>query len=78
MSSGNTYKHKIRNTFHYFLNKLAGRNLNSRALTDFQFECIKFGICSFIPKNQKKFLIFITKLGEKMKIKTSHSTPKIL
>ena len=49
MSRGNTYKHKIQNTIHFFSDTFSGQNLNSRALTDDQMECMQFGICYFIP-----------------------------
>ena len=49
MSCGNPYKHKIQNTIHFFSDTFSGQNLNSRALTDDQMECMQFGICYFIP-----------------------------
>ena len=76
MSCGNPYKHKIQNTIHFFLDTFSGRNSNSRALTDNQMECMQFGICSFIPKNQKKFFIFITNQEKKMKIKKPLTLPQ--
>ena len=45
MSYGNPFKNKIQNTIHFFLDTFLGRNLNSRALTDDQMECMQFGIC---------------------------------
>ena len=58
MSCGNPYKHKIQNTIRFFLDTLSGRNLNSRALTDDQMECMQFGICYFIPKKLKEIPYF--------------------
>ena len=58
MSCGNTYKHKIQNTIHFFLDTFSGRNSNSRALTDDQIECMQFGICSFIPKKLEEIPYF--------------------
>ena len=53
MSCGNPYKHKIQNTIHFFLNTFSDRNLNLRALTDDQMECMQFGICYFIPNKSE-------------------------
>ena len=58
MSCGNTYKHKIQNTIHFFLDTFSGRNLNSRALTDDQMECMQFGICYFITKKLEEIPYF--------------------
>ncbi len=58
MSCGNPFKHKIQNTIHFFLDTFSGRNLNSRALTDDQMECMQFGICNFIPKKLEEILYF--------------------
>ena len=58
MSCGNTYKHKIQNTIHFFLDTFSGRNLNSRAFTDDQMECMQFGICYFIPKKLEEIPYF--------------------
>ena len=58
MSCGNPYKHKIQNTIHFFLDTFSGRNLNSRALTDDQMECMQFGICNFTPKKLEEIPYF--------------------
>ena len=58
MSCGNPYKHKIQNTIHFFLDTISGRNLNSRAMTDDQMECMQFGICSFAPKTSEEIPYF--------------------
>ena len=58
MSCRNTYKHKIQNTIHFFLDTFSGRNLNSRALTDDQMECMQFGICNFTPKKLEEIPYF--------------------
>ena len=58
MSCGNPYKHKIQNTIHFFLDTFSGRNLNSRALTDDQMECMQFGICNFNPKKLEEIPYF--------------------
>ena len=58
MSCGNTYKYKIQNTIHYFLDTFAGRNSNSRDLTDDQMECVQFGIWFFIPKKLEEITYF--------------------
>ena len=58
MSCGNPYKHKIQNTIHFFLDTFSGHNLNSRALTDDQMECMQFGICYFIPNKLEEIPYF--------------------
>ena len=58
MSCGNPYKHKIQNTIHFFLDTFSDRNLNLRALTDNQMECMQFGICSFVPKPSEEIPYF--------------------
>ena len=58
MSCGNPYKHKIQNTIHFFLDTFSGRNLNLRALTDDQMECMQFGICNFTPKKLEEIPYF--------------------
>ena len=58
MSCGNTYKHKIQNTIHFFLDTFSDRNLNLRALTDDQMECMQFGICNFTPKKLEEIPYF--------------------
>jgi hypothetical protein len=58
MSCGNPYKHKIQNTIHFFLDTFSGQNLNSRALTDDQMECMQFGICYFIPNKLEEIPYF--------------------
>ena len=58
MSCGNPYKHKIQNTIHFFLDTFSDRNLNLRALTDDQMECMQFGICSFVPKPSEEIPYF--------------------
>ena len=58
MSCGNPYKHKIQNTIHFFLDTFSGQNLNSRALTDDQMECMQFGICYFSPKKLEEIPYF--------------------
>ena len=63
MSCGNTYKHKIQNTIHFFLDTFSGRNLNSRALTDDQMECMQFVILIILEDKLKKFPFFIINLN---------------
>ena len=58
MSCGNTYKHKIQNTIHFFLDTFSGRNSNSRALTDDQMECMQFGICDYTPRQVEEVPFF--------------------
>ena len=58
MSCGNPYKHKIQNTIHFFLDTFSGRNLNLRASTDDQMECMQFGICNFTPKKLEEIPYF--------------------
>ncbi len=58
MSCGNPYKHKIQNTIHFFLDTFSDRNLNLRALTDDQMECMQFGICNFTPKKLEEIPYF--------------------
>ncbi len=58
MSCGNPYKHKIQNAIHFFLDTLSDRNLNLRALTDDQMECMQFGICNFTPKKLEEIPYF--------------------
>ena len=58
MSCGNPYKHKILNTIHFFLDTFSDRNLNLRALTDDQMECMQFGICNFTPKKLEEIPYF--------------------
>ena len=58
MSCGNPYKHMLQNTVNSFLDIFSGQNLNSRALTDDQMECMQFGICSFVSKTSEEIPYF--------------------
>ena len=58
MSCGNPHKYKIQNIIHFFLDTFSGRNLNSRALTDDQIECMQFGICDYAPRQVQEVPFF--------------------
>ena len=58
MSCGNPYKYKIQNEIDSFVNIIVALNSNTMALSDYQMECIQFGICSFAPKNLEEIPYF--------------------
>ena len=71
MSCGNLHKHMLQNAVNSLLDIFTTIKSNPRAVNDDQMECMQFGICSFVSKPLKKFLIFITNQEKNMKIQTS-------
>ena len=58
MSCRNSYKYKIQNLIHSFVNMFTVLNSKRSALTDDQIECMQFGICSFAPKDLEEIPYF--------------------
>ena len=78
MSCGNPYKHTLQNVVNSFLNIFTASELNSKALTDDQMECMQFGICSF-SRDIRRNSLFSLLLGEKYEDSNAfHSSTKVL
>ena len=54
MTCGNPFKHKLQNTFNYFIEAISFE----RKLIDDQMEFMQFGICNYAPKQIEEVPFF--------------------
>ena len=54
MTCGNSIKDKFQNAFNFFIDSISFE----RKLSDYQMECMQFGICNYSPKQEDEVPFF--------------------